>query len=99
MNEKRQHPEIKLKLHPRNKHLGRYDFKELSNFCSQLAPFVELNIYDDESIGFSDPQAIKMLNKALLKQFYNIDNWDIPQIICVRQFPAEPIIFITLPIY
>ncbi len=78
MIEKLRHPEIKLKLHPRNKHRGRYDFKELSKFCPQLAPFVRLNIYGDESIDFSDPQAVKMLNKALLKQFYKIDNWDIP---------------------
>ena len=37
-----------------------------------------MNNYGDESIDFSDANAVKMLNTALLKYFYDIDFWDIP---------------------
>ena len=68
----------KLKLHPRNKHHGRYDFKELIAVCPELAQFAALNIYGDESIDFSNPNAVKTLNKALLKNSYGINFWEIP---------------------
>jgi len=76
---KRAHPGEKSRLHPRNKHRDRYDFKQLIESCPELAQFVKLNLYEDESIDFSDPAAVKTLNKALLKHFYNIEYWDIPQ--------------------
>jgi len=69
----------KTKLHPRNKHRERYDFKQLIESCSELTPFVKVNKYGDKSINFFDPAAVKMLNKTLLKHFYKIENWDIPQ--------------------
>ncbi|NVO04315.1 MAG: 23S rRNA (adenine(1618)-N(6))-methyltransferase RlmF, partial [Bacteroidetes bacterium] len=76
---KREHPKEKTRLHPRNKHRERYDFKKLIESCSDLAQYVTLNIYQDESIDFFNPDAVKMLNKALLKHHYEIENWDIPQ--------------------
>jgi 23S rRNA (adenine1618-N6)-methyltransferase len=69
----------KPKLHPRNKHRQRYDFKQLSQSTPKLAPFVRLNDYGDESIDFFNPEAVKALNKALLNHFYNIKDWDIPK--------------------
>lgn len=77
--EKRIHPSEKLQLHPRNKHRERYDFQALIKSCAELAPFVLVNKYEDESIDFFNPNAVKMLNKALLKHFYGIENWDIPE--------------------
>jgi len=79
LQEKREHPKEKLRLHPRNKHRERYDFKKLIDTCPELAQFVKLNMYNDESIDFSNPEAVKMLNKALLKHYYDIENWDIPE--------------------
>ncbi len=75
---KKEHPK-KIGLHPRNKHQGRYDFKELISSCPELEPFVRLNNYNDESIDFSNAKAVMMLNKALLKHFYEIDYWNIPE--------------------
>lgn len=69
----------KTNLHPRNRHKHRYDFKQLICSCPELAPFVKLNKYNDESIDFANPEAIKMLNRALLASYYNIDYWDIPR--------------------
>lgn len=75
---KKDHPAEKTRLHPRNRHRERYDFKQLIVDCPELAPYVGLNIYDDESIDFANPEAVKMLNKALLKHYYDIGYWDIP---------------------
>ena len=67
-------------LHPRNKHRGQYDFEQLIQVNTKLAEFVILNDYNnDASIDFANPQAVKTLNQALLKHFYNISNWDIPE--------------------
>lgn len=71
-------PLEKSNLHPRNRHRFRYDFKKLSQSCKELAAFVSINKYNNESIDFSNAEAVKALNKALLKQFYGISNWDIP---------------------
>lgn len=76
---KKEHPKEKSKLHPRNRHRARYDFKQLIESCPELAQFVKLNAYKDESIDFFNPEAVVMLNKALLKQYYKIDHWNIPE--------------------
>ena len=68
----------KINLHPRNKHRLRYDFAALIKASPELAPFVAVNAYGDESVDFSNPEAVKVLNKALLKYFYKINYWDIP---------------------
>ena len=65
-------------LHPRNRHQGRYDFDALIKETPKLASFVFLNPYGDQSINFADPNAVKTLNRALLKSFYGIAHWDIP---------------------
>ncbi|MDX1302842.1 23S rRNA (adenine(1618)-N(6))-methyltransferase RlmF [Photobacterium sp.] len=65
-------------LHPRNPHRQRYDFGVLIASCSELAPFVAENPFGDLSIDFANPDAVKMLNKSLLRHFYQVDNWDIP---------------------
>ncbi len=75
----KKHPKEKTKLHPRNRHRERYNFKQLIDSCPELAKFVKLNVYEDKSIDFANPKAVKTLNKALLKHYYSIDYWDIPQ--------------------
>ena len=79
LNSKKQHPAIKSNLHPKNRHRERYDFKVLAATCPELKPFIHPNKYNDDSIDFFDPLAVKMLNKALLKQHYDIQYWDIPE--------------------
>lgn len=66
-------------LHPRNPHRFRYDFKALIASCPDLEKFVSLNKFGDESIDFANPDAVKMLNRAILKHFYQIQLWDIPK--------------------
>lgn len=66
-------------LHPRNAHRQGYDFKLLIKAVPELRPFVKVNEHDVESINFSDAEAVKLLNKALLKSNYGVKDWDIPE--------------------
>jgi len=75
---KKEHSQEKPRLHVRNKNRERYDFKQLVAACPALAEYVILNLYNDETIDFANPNAVKMLNQAILKLHYGIDYWDIP---------------------
>jgi len=66
-------------LHERNPHRFRYNFAELIEAAPELGPFVSLNRYGNESVNFADPEAVKMLNRAILKKFYGITYWEIPE--------------------
>lgn len=79
MQSKKEHPKEKLKLHPRNKHRGRYDLKKLAKTSPELTQFVIVNNYGDESIDFFNPEAVRMLNQALLKSYYDIESWSVPK--------------------
>jgi 23S rRNA (adenine1618-N6)-methyltransferase len=68
----------KTNLHPRNPHRSQYDFKALVEACPELLPFVFINKYESQTIDFANPNAVKMLNKAILQHFYAISYWDIP---------------------
>ncbi len=68
----------KGRLHPRNLHHGRYDFKKLCAFCPPLSAYVIANREGEQSIDFSNADALRLLNQALLKCFYQVDFWQIP---------------------
>ncbi len=68
----------KQKLHPRNPHRSQYNFRELTSSTRELARFVFVNDHKNETVDFTNPDAVKALNKALLKHFYKIQYWDIP---------------------
>ena len=69
----------KTNLHPRNHHRSRYDFKLLISNCPELKLHVAINLHGIETIDFSNPVSVKVLNKALLQTYYDIQNWDIPR--------------------
>lgn len=68
----------KINLHPRNQHRFRYDFNLLIENSPELKAFVSINEHNIETVDFSNPKAVKALNSALLKTYYDIQNWDIP---------------------
>lgn len=73
-------PNATLKnLHPRNKHNSNYDFKNLIETLPELNAFVHLNKFGNESIDFANPDAVRALNKSLLKFFYKIDYYELPK--------------------
>ncbi|WP_410010841.1 23S rRNA (adenine(1618)-N(6))-methyltransferase RlmF [Shewanella sp. NFH-SH190041] len=65
-------------LHPANPHRQGYDFKSLTATLPALTPFVRPNPQGRQSIDWADPQAVKLLNRALLQHYYQIRQWDIP---------------------
>lgn len=65
-------------MHPRNLHKDGYNFKVLIKAHPQLAGFVRSNPLGRQTIDFSNPNAVKALNTALLKHHYKIEMWDIP---------------------
>lgn len=75
---KKEHPKVKSQLHERNRHNQRYDLDALSSCSPELASFVIINKYNDKSIDFANPQAVMALNRALLKMYYDISEWEIP---------------------
>jgi 23S rRNA (adenine1618-N6)-methyltransferase len=79
---------LKTELHPRNRHRGPYPFRQLADACPDLAPFVKRNNYGNESIDFANPIAVKNLNRAILKFFYNI-SWDIPEPFLCPPIPSR----------
>jgi 23S rRNA (adenine1618-N6)-methyltransferase len=68
----------KTQLHPRNRNRKPYDFNELISVKPELAGYMKLNKYDVESLDFANPAAVKLLNKALLRHYYDIKNWNFP---------------------
>lgn len=73
--------EKKLKnkgLHPSNIHNQGYDFPLLIKDYPPLKEVVKKNTYGNLSIDFANPNAVKLLNSALLQYHYQIVDWDIP---------------------
>ena len=68
----------KTNLHPRNLDRFGYNFEQLINDSPELQQFVAVNEHDIQTIDFSNPDAVKALNKALLINHYDIQDWDIP---------------------
>lgn len=66
------------RLHPRNRHQGRYDFTRLTRASKALKPFLLRTPAGETSIDFADPRAVRALNQALLKADYGIAHWDLP---------------------
>lgn len=75
-SEKRQ--QEKARLHPRNKNRERYDLGALSPTTPGLKRYIKPNKFGVESIDFSNPRAVKLLNKAILNHYYGIKNWSFP---------------------
>ena len=77
MKEK-ENSKIKKNLHLRNKNREQYDFKKLLKQVPNLKKYIRANRNGEDTIQFSDPSAVKLLNKALLISYYGINNWDFP---------------------
>ncbi len=68
----------KHRLHPRNKNRDRYDLAALISVIPELGEYVSPNKFGDDTVSFSNPIAVKLLNKALLNHYYGIKNWEFP---------------------
>lgn len=68
----------KTRLHSRNRNRERYDLTALKASNPELGEYIKPNKYGDDSVDFSNPIAIKILNKALLDHYYGIKFWEFP---------------------
>jgi len=71
--------EIKTSLHPRNKNREQYDLDALISVNPELEKYIIPNKFGVNSVNFSNPLAVKVLNKAILNHYYGIKNWDFPK--------------------
>ena len=67
------------RLHPRNPHQGRYDLNALVELCPELKAHLKLNPRGEQTVDFSNEQAVRLLNQALLAQHYQVAHWNIPE--------------------
>ncbi len=80
---------IRNKIHARNKNKDRYDLQALIKINTDLANYIKPNIKGEDTIDFSNPVAIKTLNKALLHYYYGIQNWDFPDAFISPSIPNK----------
>ncbi|MEK6449891.1 MULTISPECIES: 23S rRNA (adenine(1618)-N(6))-methyltransferase RlmF [Myroides] len=69
----------KKKLHERNKHQELYNFDKLKSYVPELEAFVIKNPSGVDTIDFANPEAVRLLNKAILMKDYKIKFWDMPK--------------------
>lgn len=67
------------KLHPRNKHQERYDFDQLKAVVPELEAFIHKNPSGVDTIDFAIPEAVVLLNKAILIKDYKMTYWEMPK--------------------
>lgn len=65
-------------MHKNSLHLKPYDFDLLTKNHGALQPHVFVNKYHNQTIDFSNPEAVKALNTALLFTHYNVNYWEFP---------------------
>ena len=65
-------------MHPRNLHQDGYDFPALCATSAALAKYVVTNPDGTPTIDFSNPKAVKLLNRALLMHYYGVNGWELP---------------------
>ncbi len=64
-------------LHPRNRYQGHYDIGLLCSINPLLSQWVITTPGGQPSVNFAEPDAVRALNKALLKHYYDL-NWSLP---------------------
>ena len=65
-------------MHKNSLHNKKYDFDLLIKNHEALKPHVFVNDYQTQTIDFSNPDAVKALNTALLFTHYNVKFWEFP---------------------
>jgi len=68
----------KVRLHARNKNREKYDLQALTLSNPELKHYIISNRCGVDSVDFSNPIAVKLLNRALLNHYYGIKNWEFP---------------------
>lgn len=65
-------------MHPKNRYLNKHDFGELTALEPELDRYIIEVPGDRTSLDFTNPRAVYLLNRTLLRRDYGLDHWDIP---------------------
>ena len=65
-------------MHPRNRYRQGYDFDALARIEPELQPLLITKPDGNTSLDFTKPEAVRLLNKALLRRDYGLEFWDVP---------------------
>jgi 23S rRNA (adenine1618-N6)-methyltransferase len=69
---------VHARLHPRNRHQGRYDFRDLTAHRPELLDYMISTPDGTQTIDFDNPAAVRELNRALLQSQYGLRHWTFP---------------------
>ena len=65
-------------MHPDNILINGYDFLALVEEFEDLKSFLIYNEYNKPTLDFSNKDCVRLFNQALLKKYYHIEHWSIP---------------------
>lgn len=66
-------------LHPRNLHRHNYPLEELQKLQPALKPHMRRNPKGEWTLDFGNEQAVRALNESLLKKYYGVKRWSLPE--------------------
>ena len=66
------------RMHPRNRNLERYQISELVACLPELGAYVQKSKRGEDTIDFARPEAVKLLNRAIILSDYGLKCWDFP---------------------
>lgn len=69
---------VKHRHHLRNRFKERYDLEDLVKYEPGLANYI-VDTKGGKSVDFSNSNAVRLLNRSLLKSAYGIKYWDLPE--------------------
>ena len=66
-------PIKKMKLHPRNRNREKYNLSALVEVVPELTNYIVPNKAGEDSVDFSNPKAIRLLNQAIFHYYYDVN--------------------------
>ena len=76
-------------MHAKNPYAERYDLKRLANAHFPLKKYIVLNPSDQQTIDFTDSDAVYELNKAMLLADYKLDDYNLPKGYLIPPVPGR----------
>jgi len=77
------------KLHSRNRNSAPYELEAMALVTPELKQFFRESKKGSTTLDFSDPRAVRILNKAILKHYYQIAYWDYDEDLLTPGIPGR----------
>jgi len=76
-------------VHQNNIFNSRYDIPKLVSENEALAPFITKNKVGEETIDFSNKDAVFALNKAILNSYFSVQHFELPEDYLIPPIPGR----------